>query len=155
MTKSLTTRRWGGDISPWREFDLLSDRMRGLVDPMLTEPLISTPIWDTAGWIPAVELTEADNEYLLTAELPGVPKGDVEVSVDDGVLTLKGEKKTEKEEQRGRTHYRERRYGSFERAFTLPRNVDADKIKAEFKDGLVEVHLPKGAESKGRKIELK
>jgi HSP20 family protein len=154
MPKALT-RRWGEDISPWREFDLLSDRMRGLMDPMSTEPLISTPIWDTAGWVPAVELTEADNEYLLTAELPGVTKGDVEVSIDDGVLTLKGEKKTEKEEKRGKTHYRERRYGAFERAFTLPRNVEADKIKAEFKDGLIEVHLPKGEEAKGRKIELK
>lgn len=70
------------------------------------------------------------------------------------MLTLKGEKKFEHEEQRDRTHIRERRYGTFERCFTLPRNVAADKIKAEYKDGVVEVHLPKGPEAKGRHIEI-
>jgi len=154
MVQALTRRRWGPDVSPWREFDIFSDRMRGMMEPFLAEPIVPASVWDMEGWVPAVELTEADGEYVLTAELPGISKADVDLSIDDGVLTLRGEKKTEKEEERGKTHYRERRYGAFERSFTLPSNVDAAKVKADFKDGLVEVHMPKGAATKGRKIEL-
>lgn len=156
MATALTRKRWGSDIAPWRDLDLFSDRIRQLMEPALGEGLFKTPMWaETEDWIPAVELVEQDGEYLLTAELPGLGKDDVEISVDDSTLTLKGEKKSEVEEKKGRTHYRERRYGSFERSFTLPRNVDPTKIKADFENGLVKVHLPKGAEAKARKIELK
>jgi HSP20 family protein len=117
--------------------------------------LIRTQPFEAEEWIPAVELVEGDGEYLLTAELPGIAKGDVDVSVSDSTLTLKGEKKSEKEETRGRTHYRERRYGAFQRSFTLPREVDPAKIKAEFENGVVKVHIPKGPEAKARHIELK
>ena len=156
MANALTRKRWGSDIAPWRELDLFSDRVRQLMEPSLSEGFFKTPLWaETDAWIPAVELVEQDGEYILTVELPGVDKSDVDVSVDDSTLTLKGEKKTEKEEKKGRTHYRERHYGAFERSFTLPRNVDPTKIKAEFENGLVRVHLPKGTEAKARKVELK
>lgn len=156
MAKAVTRKRWGADITPWRELDLFSDRMRRMLDPTFNESLFGTPFWSEADqWIPAVELVEEDDEYVLSAELPGLGKADVDISVDDSVLTLTGEKKSEREEEKGRSFIRERRYGAFERSFTLPRNVEADKIKAEFRDGIVEVHLPKGAESKARHIEIK
>lgn len=154
MAQMLTRTSWGSEVTPWHEFDFLSDRLRNIMEPMMGEPMMSTHRGAEA-WIPAVELTEADGEYVLSAELPGIAKSDVQLSIDDGVLTLRGEKKSERKEERGKMHYRERRYGSFERSFTLPRNVDVDKIKAEFKDGIVEVHLPRGEETKGRTIDLK
>jgi HSP20 family protein len=156
MARALTRRRWGADITPWRELDLLSDRMRRLIGPPLGEELLMGPLWaDTEEWIPAVELVEEDGEYVLTAELPGISKSDIDVSVADSTLTLKGEKKSEKEDTKGRTQFRERRYGAFERSFTLPGNVDASKIKAEFENGVVKVHLPKGPEAMARHIELR
>jgi HSP20 family protein len=105
--------------------------------------MFKAPLFSETDWFPAVELAEADGEFVLTAELPGMSKDDVDVSVDDNVLTLKGEKKTEREEAHNRMHIRERAYGTFERSFTLPRNVDAGKIRADFHDGLVEIHMPK------------
>jgi HSP20 family protein len=81
-------------------------------------------------------------------------KEDVTISVEDNVLTLKGEKKFEHEEERDRMYIREREYGSFARYFRLPRNVDGESIKAEYRDGVVEVHIPKGPEAKGRQIEI-
>jgi HSP20 family protein len=132
----------------------MADQMRRMLEPTLGSGL-GESLWADGGeWMPAVELVEEDGEYVLSAELPGLSKDDVDVSVDDSVLTIKGEKKSEREEKRGRTHIRERRYGAFERSFTLPRNVAADKIRAEVKDGIIEVHLPKGEESKARHIEV-
>ena len=154
---TLTRKRGGTDITPWYELETLGNRMRSFLDhPSFFAPSVfAGPLAETGEWFPAVELLEADGEFVLTAEIPGMSKEDVSISVENDVLTLKGEKKFEHEEQRDRTHIRERRYGTFERCFTLPRNVAADKIKAEYKDGVVEVHLPKGPEAKGRHIEIK
>lgn len=148
--RALTTRRLGADVSPWHELEQMGNRLFGL------EPtLFRAPPFSETDWFPAVELIEEDDEFVLTAELAGLSKEDVNVSVDDNVLTLKGEKKIEREETLDRAHIRERRYGTFERSFTLPRNVDAAKIRADFKDGLMKVHLPKGETTKSRKIEIK
>ncbi|KPJ80655.1 MAG: hypothetical protein AMS19_09210 [Gemmatimonas sp. SG8_23] len=126
-----------------------------MLEPLFPEGFFRMPYWaEREDWMPAVELVENDGEYLLTAELPGIFKDDVHVTVEDNVLTLRGEKKLEKERKEGRAHIRERRYGSFERCFTLPRNVDENKIRAEFHDGIVEVHLPKGEETKARHIDI-
>jgi HSP20 family protein len=97
---------------------------------------------------------EKNGEFILTAEIPGMSKEDVDISIEDNVLTLKGEKKFERDETKEEMHIREREYGAFTRAFTLPRNVDAAKIRAEYHDGVVEVHLPKGPEAKGRQIKI-
>lgn len=156
MARELTRKRGGSDISPWRELDLWSDDLNRMFPSRLAERMFATPFWSQAeSWLPAVELIEEDGEYVLTAELPGISKDDVDVSVDDNVLTIKGEKRLERDEERGRAHIRERRYGAFERSFTLPRNVDPNKVKAEFHDGIVEIHLPKGQEAKARHIEIK
>jgi HSP20 family protein len=157
MKAALTRKRFGEDITPWREFDLATNRLRDfMMEPLFPETFFRTPFWaDRDDWVPAVELMEKDNEYLLSAELPGIDKKYVDVSVEDNVLSLKGEKKLEEERKEGRAHIKERRYGSFERVFTLPRNVDEKKIYAEFHDGLVEVHLPKGEGTKARHIDIK
>lgn len=154
---ALTKKRWGADITPWHELETLGNRMRGLFDypTFFTPSVFTAPILETGEWWPAVELVEADGEFVLTAEIPGMSKDDVEISVEDNVLTLKGEKKFEHEEERDRMHVRERRYGTFERSFALPRNVEAGKIKAEYRDGVVEMHMPKAPEAQGRKIEIK
>ncbi len=103
---------------------------------------------------PSVELAETDKEIRVTAELPGLDEKDVEVKVVNRVLTIKGEKKEESEEQRKDYHLSERRYGSFQRSFQLPQGVDAEKIEASFSKGLLTVKLPKTAEAKNaeRKI---
>jgi HSP20 family protein len=150
------TKTWGADITPWQEFETLSERMRRWADfapigaTLFRAPLLT----DTTDWLPAVELVEKDGEYVLTAEIPGMTKQDVDVTVEDNVLTLKGEKKFERDEEKEEMHIREREYGKFVRAFTLPRTVDAAKIRAEYHDGVVEVHMPKGPETKGRQIKI-
>jgi HSP20 family protein len=154
--RALTTKRWGTDVSPWHELETMGDRMRRWADyPAFGASLFKAPLFSETDWLPAVELVEEDGEFVLTAELPGLSKDDVHLSIDDNVLTLKGEKKTERDEAHNRMHLRERAYGTFERCFTLPRNVEAGKIRAEFHDGLVEVHMPKGAAAMSRHIEIK
>lgn len=106
------------------------------------------------GWSPRVDLVDADGEYVVAAEMPGVPREDIEITYEDGILTLKGEKSVEKEEKQQRYHLWERSHGSFERSLTLPRMVDPDRITAEHRDGVLRIHLPKLAEARGRKIEI-
>jgi HSP20 family protein len=150
------TKRWGADITPWQEFETLSERMRRWADfqPFGTSLFRAPLLTDSTEWLPAVELVEKDDEFVLTAEIPGMAKEDVGITVEDNVLTLKGEKKFERDEEKEEMHIREREYGAFTRAFTLPRAVDAAKIRAEYHDGIVEVHMPKGPEAKGRQIKI-
>ena len=94
-------------------------------------------------WVPAVDVSEDETEYLVKAELPELKKEDVKVTVDNGVLAISGERKVEKEEKGKKYHRIERSYGSFTRSFSLPQGIEEDKLKAEFKDGMLTVHLPK------------
>jgi HSP20 family protein len=115
-------------------------------------------IFGSVGWMPMVELAEDKDELALTAELPGVGKDDVNVEVEDGVLTIRGEKhqeRTEGGEDRD-FHVWERSYGAFMRSFTLPRAVDAEKITAGFRDGVLKIRLPKtkDARTRGRRISI-
>lgn len=105
----------------------------------------------------ASELTEDDKAYRVNVELPGMEEKDIELSVSDNTVTIKGEKKSEKEESKKDYHYSERSYGAFRRSFALPEGVDADKIEATMKSGVLTVVLPKSAESqkKSRKVEIK
>ncbi len=97
--------------------------------------------------MPPADVSETDNAYEITAELPGMDEKNVEVKVTNGVLTIRGEKQDEKEEKKKGYHMRERSYGSFERSFQVPDGVDADKIEANFKKGVLTVILPKSAEA--------
>jgi HSP20 family protein len=105
-------------------------------------------------WRPAADITETDKEYLIKADLPEVKKEDIEISVDNGVLTLSGERRVEKSTENEKEHRRESFYGSFQRSFALPENVDEDKISAECKDGVLKVHLPKSEAKKPKPIQV-
>ena len=105
-------------------------------------------------WTPLVDVSEDEKEYLIKAELPEVKKEDVKVSVDNGMLTLSGERKFEKEEKGKKYHRVERAYGSFTRSFSLPDGADTQKITADFKDGLLHVHLPKSEAAKRKSISV-
>jgi HSP20 family protein len=108
-----------------------------------------------AQWTPLVDISEDANEYLVKAELPELKKEDVKVSVENGELTISGERKSEKEEKGKKFHRIERSYGSFLRSFTLPEAVSGEKVSAEFKDGMLTVHLPKDEKAKLKTIEVK
>jgi HSP20 family protein len=108
-----------------------------------------------ADWVPTADITEDDKEYLIRAELPDLRKEDVKVTVENGVLTISGERKFEKEEKQKKYHRVERAYGRFVRGFTLPDDADADGVKADFKDGMLTVHLPKNEQAKPKQIEVK
>lgn len=106
-------------------------------------------------WAPAVDVQESDTEYVVKADLPDVKKDDVKVEFEDGVLTVEGERKQEKEEKGKKFHKVERAYGRFVRRFALPTEVDATKLTAEFKDGVLNVHLPKSPNGKPKAITVK
>ena len=103
----------------------------------------------------AVNIEENENEYLISAELPGVKKNDVKITFEDGALSISGEKKVEKEENKDNFHRIERRYGIFSRSFAIPSGIVIDKIDATFKDGVLNVILPKAEEAKPKQIEVK
>lgn len=108
-----------------------------------------------AEWCPTCDVSETNDEYLIKAELPEIRKEDVKIGIDNRVLTFQGERKQEKEEKGRKYHRVERSYGSFLRSFTLPGEVDETKIRAEFKDGILNLHLPKSEKSKTKLIEVK
>jgi HSP20 family protein len=142
--------RW----NPIREMEELSGRLNKLFGVDLVprggeEPLTAVE------WTPSVDIVETEKEYLVKAELPEVKKEDVKVSVENGILTVQGERKQEKEEKGKKFHRIERSYGFFERSFTLPDNADETNISAEFKDGILNIHLAKSEKAKPKKIEVK
>jgi HSP20 family protein len=108
-----------------------------------------------AEWVPVVDIVEDDKEFLVKAELPEVSRDNVHVTVENGRLTIKGERRFEKEETGKKYHRVERSYGTFLRSFNLPENTDAEKVAAEFKDGVLFVHLPKQEKALPRQIEVK
>jgi HSP20 family protein len=124
------------------------DRMFGSFPALAEQP---------SEWWPAVDLKEAEGEFVLTGEFPGLTEKDLKVEIEQNVLTLKGEKKSEHEETKeknGRWHLIERSYGSFQRSFTLPGNVDASRIDAKFENGVLTVHMPKRQEAAARQIAI-
>src|SRR3989441_10415057 len=105
-------------------------------------------------WTPLADITEDEKEYLIKAELPELRKEEVKVTVENGVLTISGERKFEQEEKKKKYHRVERGYGTFVRSFTLPDDSDANRVKAEFKNGLLTVRLPKSERAKPKQIEV-
>jgi HSP20 family protein len=139
-------------LVPFRDIDDYFDRLFNLRRwPRLW------PAESEFEWKPATDIAETDKEFLFKAELPGVKKEDISVELEGNTLTIKGERKQEKEEKDKKMHRVERFYGSFMRSFTLPENVNAKAISAEMKEGVLQVHLPKTAapESKPTKVEVK
>jgi HSP20 family protein len=108
-----------------------------------------------AQWSPLVDITEDEKEYLIKAELPDMKKEDVRLTVENEVLAISGERTFEKEEKGKKYHRIERAYGSFVRTFSLPEDADGSKVSADFKDGMLQVHLPKSQKAKPKSIEIK
>lgn len=143
--------RW----DPFRELEDMNHRLNRLFN---RSELLGSDTKETlagAEWSPAVDIVETPEEFLVKAECPAVNKDDIKVSVEQGTLRIAGERKQEKEEKTKKYHRVERTFGSFVRTFALPDNVDEGKIKAEFKDGLLNVHLPKSEKAKPRAVEVK
>jgi HSP20 family protein len=140
--------------NPFRELEDLQSRLNRVFGEVPFRRLEEEAPFFTK-WTPAVDIQETDKEYLIKAELPEVKKENVKVEVLDGMLTIEGERTQEKEEKGKKFHKIEREYGKFMRQFTLPPEVATDKMEAEFKDGVLNVHLPKTALAKPKAIEVK
>ena len=107
-----------------------------------------------SSWTPSVDIHETEESFELSVELPGVRKEDVSLEVKDSILSIRGERRSEKEVAEKSVHRIERRYGEFTRAFKVPSNVDASRVKAAYKDGVLQVTLPKAEDARPRQIEI-
>lgn len=143
--------RW----DPFRELEEMSNRLNRFFGQSMVRQLTDTGGLSLAEWTPAVDVQETDGEYLIKADLPDVKKDDVKVEVQDNMISVSGERKQEKEEKGKRFHRVERAYGRFERRLSLPSEIDAKKIAAEFKEGVLLVHLPKSPTARPQTIDIK
>lgn len=142
--------RW----DPFRELESMQSRLNRLFGDA-PFPRTGESGMSFSDWSPAVDVQETDTEYVIKADLPDVKKEDVKVELLDGALTIGGERQQEKEEKGKKFHKIEREYGRFLRRFALPNEVDASKVQAEFKNGVLNVHLPKSATAKPKAVEVK
>ncbi len=138
----------------FREMEEMSDRLNRLFGTR-TRPNGGKEALTTTDWTPFVDIEENEKEYLVKAELPEIKKEDVKVTVENGILTLQGERRQEKEEKGKKFHRVERSYGTFLRTFTVPLDADETKVAADFKDGILRVHLPKTEKPRPKAIEVK
>jgi len=139
--------RW----DPFHEFALMQNRMNRMYQdytPGMEEQLSSAQI------VPPVDVYEDEHHLTLKAELPGIDPKDVDVRVENNILTIRGERKFEKEEKEENFHRIERRYGTFTRSFTLPNTVDPDKVKADYENGVLKIEFEKRAEAKPKQIQV-
>jgi HSP20 family protein len=140
------------------ETDLLRGRFDRLFNQMVQDAWAGQPAaegFSGKAWTPAVNIKETDDSLEFSVELPGVPKENVEITVENNVLTIAGERKFEKEVKGENYHRLERAYGAFNRSFTLPAGVRAEKVEAAFDQGVLTIKLPKQEESKPRKISIR
>ncbi len=142
--------RW----DPFREISALQERMNRLFADVRSQGSLREEEIARGSWVPAVDIFETNEAIVLKAELPGITAKDVSVEVKDNTLTLKGEKKFEKEVNEENYYRVERSYGSFQRAFTLPGTISQEKVKAKFKDGILEISLPKVEQARPKQIKV-
>lgn len=138
--------------NPWKEMSVLQNRMNSLFNEPFFRSGREEDELSMGAWYPAVDMFENDDKIVIKAELPGMKKNDFSVDVKDRVLTLSGERNYDNEVKEENYYRRERTYGKFKRAFNLPADVDADNIKAEFKDGVLKVEIPKPEAQKPKQI---
>jgi HSP20 family protein len=141
--------RW----DPFRDMVTLREKMNRLFEDIYSGRGEDKDIAATT-WAPSVDIYETESELVMTAEIPGVDEKDVEIKVEDNTLTLKGERKFERETKEENYHRIERSYGTFYRAFTLPNSIDPDKIHAEHENGVLKISMPKRQELKPRKVKI-
>jgi HSP20 family protein len=141
--------RW----DPFRDIVTLREKMNRLFEDAFTargeeKEMISST------WTPSVDIYETENEIVLTAEVPGIDEKDIDIKIENNTLSLQGERKFEKETKEENYHRIERSYGSFFRSFTIPHNVDQDKIEAEHESGVLRILMPKKPETKPKKVKV-
>ncbi len=143
------------DLIPWRgEIDRLRDEMDRLYERLFDwMPFRRFPI--EGEWVPSVDVSETAKNIVVSAEIPGMDAKDIDVSLDGNVLTLRGERKQQKEEKEENFHRVERVYGSFFRSIQVPAEVDSSKVKASYKRGVLKITLPKVKKQESKKIEVK
>ncbi|BAU23945.1 heat shock protein Hsp20 [Caldimicrobium thiodismutans] len=141
------------ELTIWRPFQDLKKEMDRLWQEFFGKSYLPER-WEVIEWAPAVDVSETDDEVIVKADLPGVKPEEIEINLVDNVLTIKGEKKREAEEKKENYYRVERYYGSFMRAIQLPSEVDVEKVKAQYKDGVLKVTLPKKPEAKKKLIKV-
>ena len=142
-------------LDPWKDFGSLQERINRMFDDTIRT------LYPTDGeelekgtWAPAVDIYETNDSFVVSADLPGLNKDEIQIDLKDNTLTLKGEKKFEEKVSKDNYIRVERAYGSFVRSFTLPQNVDPEKIKAKYKEGILEMTIPKKEEAKPKQIKV-
>jgi HSP20 family protein len=143
--------RW---LDPFRDLSTIQERMNQIFEDALARNRGREEGLRSGMWTPAVDIYENTDSVVVKAELPGVEKDQISVEVKDGILSLRGERKFEKEVKEESYHRIERAYGSFQRSFSLPVSVDQEKVTAKFKDGVLEVKLPKKEQAKPKQIKV-
>lgn len=143
--------RW----DPFREALSLREAMDRLFEESFVRPFRGWPTRVTTGLAVPVDMYETDDNLVVSADLPGLKPEDVDISITENTLTIKGEFRSEEEGERGNVHFQERRYGKFQRSVALPSSVDTNAAEAEFEDGVLKVSLPKSEEAKPKQIEVK
>jgi HSP20 family protein len=141
--------RW----DPFRDLSILQERMNRLFEDA-GRGYRGDEAAATTTWSPAVDIFETENDIMVKAELPGIERKDITLNLDNNVLTLKGERKFEKETRQENYHRIERAYGGFSRAFSIPAIVDEEKIRADYKDGILTIALPKKEQVKPKQIKI-
>ena len=144
--------RW---LDPFRDLSSIQERMNQIFEDALARSRGRDEGLRTGMWTPAVDIYEKNDSVVVKAELPGVERDQISVEVKDGILTLRGERKFERDVKEESYHRVERSYGTFLRSFSLPVSVDQDQVKATFRDGVLEVELPKKEQAKPRQIQVK
>ena len=147
----MTIVKW----DPFRNVAALQDRINRIFDESFSRTADVDDDISLSAWKPSVDIYETDEAIILKAELPGIKKEDVSVEIKDNVLTLRGERIEDKEIKEGNYFRKERCFGTFSRAFNLQHRVQPDKIKAKFKDGILEIEIPKPEEEKPKQITVK
>lgn len=139
---------------PFRELEDVSKRLNRIFGQPPARTDAGNEMLALADWAPSVDISETEAAYLIKGEIPGVKKDDVKITIQDGMLTIQGERKQEKEEKGKKFHRVECSYGSFMRSFRVPDDAEEDKVKAEFKDGMLNITLPKSAKAKPKAINV-
>ena len=142
------------ELTTWKPLREL-DKMRGEMDRLWDSFFEGRPHVRFGEWFPTLDVSETKNDFVVKVELPGMDQKDIDVSLSDGHLTIKGEKKKEKEEKEENYHFIERSYGTFTRSVQLPKEVKHDKISASYKNGILKVVLPKSEEAKKKEVKIK
>ena len=138
-----------------RRTGLLNRPERDFFDRFFADFALPSIAFEDTEWMPAFDMSETDKELIVKGEVPGMDKKDINITVSDGMLTIRGEKKHEKKEENEQYHRVERRYGAFSRTIRLPHEVEADKVDATYKEGVLSIRLPKSEAVEPKKIEIK